>query len=848
MKTFLKKIYLLLLTACCAHFTYAQQEQFWAFGFGAGLNFSSGTPVPVNTAIDAAEGCASVCNSSGALLFYTNGTDVWNATDNIMPAGGNLQPDGAGTISQAAVIIPMPDSSNKYYVFSLTNNHRLFYSVVDMNLDGGLGDVIPGRKGILVDTGLTEQMTAVAGDDCNIWVLTVTQLGILKAFRVDYAGVTLTPVTSPVVQVSGWIVDGIVGCMSVAPNRQKLSIARNNSLSLYDFDPATGTCSNAIVLDTVTVNNYATSFSPDNSKVYFTNFSQGVWQYDLSQPTPAQIVASKVTLAWNGYLGMKLAADGKIYTVNRYGGFGNYLVDIIHAPNLAGPLCQLTSGILGIGGLNNGLPNVVPAFIQRGISGAAKTVAGGCAAIDIILQADTPGMHYVWNTGQTGATLQVTDTGRYWVRYEAPCATHMDTFRVVYGFSGVNFPQLVITEACKGSANGNARVQRVPGDNTVYSFSWTDTAHRALSVTDTLGPVPAGNYWLQVHAGPGCDTVLPVLVPEVAFHASFIADTLACAGADITFNNTSPAHFTGYSWSFGDGTVSILAAPVHPYPYPGRYPVSLVAYGPVCRDTVHRTITIDPPGAGFAFTKEPAGLCMGDALVLAPQLDDTTTYTGFSWEMGDGSGFRLPGLQPFSYACDRAGMMYIRARAGFRACPDVYYTDSIMVYAFPVVDLGPDTVLCYQGAPVYLQNLAARMGGSTYRWSTGDTASQLKVLHPGQYSLWVTSAAGCATTANIEVKKDCYIDIPNSFTPNGDGNNDYFFPRQLLSRGLYRFRMKIFNRWGQVIFETTNSSGRGWDGRFNGQEQPEGVYLYLVEAELKNGFRENYNANVTLLR
>lgn len=844
----LKKIYLVLFCCCGAYVTCAQQEQFWAFGFGAGLDFASGTPVPVTTAIDAAEGCASVCNNSGALLFYTNGTDIWHAAGNVMPNGSNLQPDGAGTISQAAVIVPLPDSSSKYYVFSLTNNHRLFYSVVDMDLNGGLGDVVPGRKGILVDTGLTEQMTAVAGDDCNIWVLVVGQLGVLKAYRVDYAGVAASPVVSPVVQVSGWLSDGIVGCMSVSPNRQRLSIARNNSLSLYDFNPATGACSNAIVLDTVLVNNYATCFSPDNSKVYYSNFSDGLWQYDLGQPTPAQVIASKFTLAWNGYLGMKLAADGKIYTVNRYGGFGNYLIDIIHAPNLAGSLSQLSSGIIGIGGLNNGLPNVVPAFIQRSISSSTKTVAGGCAAIDITLQADTPGTHYVWSNGQTGSSLAVTDTGMYWVRYEAPCATHTDTFRVVYGFSGVNFPQVVITEACKGSANGLARVQRSPGDNTVYTFTWTNSALVVLSASDTLEHVPAGSYWLRVNAGPGCDTTLPVLIPDLEFLASFTADTLACAGSDIQFNNTSPAHFTAFAWSFGDGTFATQAAPVHPYIHPGRYPVSLVATGTICSDTAYTMITIDPQVSGFAFSKTPGSLCMGDALQIVPSLDDTVTYTGFDWEIGGNSSFSLDGLQPFSYACDRSGLLYIHATANFRACPEIGYADSVIVHAFPVVNLGNDTVLCYRGMPVYLQNLEPRAPGSTYRWNTGDTSPVLKVLHPGLYSLEVTSAAGCATTENIEVKKDCYVDIPNSFTPNGDGSNDYFFPRQLLSRGLEQFRMKVFNRWGQVIFETTNLSGRGWDGRFNGQAQPEGVYLYLVDVVLKNGFREQYDGNVTLLR
>src|SRR5690606_24262700 len=91
-----------------------------------------------------------------------------------------------------------------------------------------------------------------------------------------------------------------------------------------------------------------------------------------------------------------------------------------------------------------------------------------------------------------------------------------------------------------------------------------------------------------------------------------------------------------------------------------------------------------------------------------------------------------------------------------------------------------------------------------------------------------------------------YVDIPNAFTPDGDGHNDYFFPRALLSENLSRFKMQVFNRWGQVVFETNRPNGRGWDGRLNGEVQPMGVYLYRIEADFSNGRQEQYSGNVTL--
>jgi len=166
------------------------------------------------------------------------------------------------------------------------------------------------------------------------------------------------------------------------------------------------------------------------------------------------------------------------------------------------------------------------------------------------------------------------------------------------------------------------------------------------------------------------------------------------------------------------------------------------------------------------------------------------------------------------------------------------------------VDLGPDSSICLHGQPVYLKNLrAAPLNPYQQVWSTADTTETLKVVHPGVYTLSVsTEPLGCMTTQTITISKDCYVDIPNAFTPDGDGHNDYFFPRQLLSEGLSRFHMQVFNRWGQLLFETRNLNGRGWDGRFNGEAQPMGVYLYRIQADFANGRQEKYEGNVTLLR
>jgi gliding motility-associated-like protein len=165
----------------------------------------------------------------------------------------------------------------------------------------------------------------------------------------------------------------------------------------------------------------------------------------------------------------------------------------------------------------------------------------------------------------------------------------------------------------------------------------------------------------------------------------------------------------------------------------------------------------------------------------------------------------------------------------------------------PVIYLGPDSSMCLGSAPVLLKDMINEGNpDARWLWNTGDTTASVSIKHYGHYEAKVT-IDGCSASETINIQKDCYIDIPNAFTPNGDGVNDYFFPRQYLSKGVIGFTMSIFNRWGEKIFVTTNPEGRGWDGRFNGKMQPAGVYIYRITVNLKNGRTENYCGNVTML-
>lgn len=206
-------------------------------------------------------------------------------------------------------------------------------------------------------------------------------------------------------------------------------------------------------------------------------------------------------------------------------------------------------------------------------------------------------------------------------------------------------------------------------------------------------------------------------------------------------------------------------------------------------------------------------------------------------------------VNPVHHAFNNTGLYNVIVNTYYKYCRDTALKVDVNIYPYASFDLGPDTSICAGSMAIDLAptRVNAQGGIVNWKWSTGETTQTIKIVAPGTYYVKGT-VYGCETTDSIFVDKDCFIDIPNVFTPNGDGVNDFFFPRQLLSKGLVDFHMAIYNRWGQQLFEGKALDGRGWDGAFNGQQQPEGVYVYVIDAVFRDGQKESHKGNVTLLR
>jgi len=381
---------------------YSQNEaNIWYFGNHAGLDFSNGDPIVLNNGqLSTIEGCASIADSNGNLLFYTDGNVVYNSSHLPMDNGTDLH--GNSSSSQSAIVIPHPSNSDQYYIFTVDehniNQYGLQYSIVDMSLDGGLGGVVATQKNRSLLQHCSEKITAVKSGDCNsIWVIAFSSLtGVypnystshsfdtFHAFEVNSVGVNNSITSSFSLTPTS---DGR-GYLKISADGSKLAIATSQQLGLvklYDFNVATGLVSNeqSISLnDVIHPNNrnntepYGIEFSLDISKLYITAMATGrqfntspqdgfLWQYDLNGiGNSAKLISFNANDTYRGAL--QMGPNGKIYrALSRHYDLGSNFLGVINNPNTLGTACNYQHNAinLGTGISRQGLPPFIQSIL-----------------------------------------------------------------------------------------------------------------------------------------------------------------------------------------------------------------------------------------------------------------------------------------------------------------------------------------------------------------------------------------------------------------------------------------------------------------------------------------------------
>jgi len=324
----------------------------------------------------------------------------------------------------------------------------------------------------------------------------------------------------------------------------------------------------------------------------------------------------------------------------------------------------------------------------------------------------------------------------------------------------------------------------------------------------------------------------------------------ACLNDTIQFTNLTQGDILNYVWNFGDNSFTNIVNPKHKYSAPGTYDVSLTAVTEnFCIDTVTRSINIFPT-AIVIFTPDIRSGC----IPLTVNFTDNTNTNGVAWfwDFGDGT---TSTNQNVSHTYNTVGIFDVSLEITTdRGCKS--QTDGLsLIQTYPK----PNALFTYipqfpTDTNSVVQFLNQSNGATYYFWSFGDGTTSTVENPEHEYTnsgtfntnLTIENQYGCTDTisADIFVKATFGFFIPNAFTPDGNLNNEIWFP---VFRNIKEFKCYVFNRWGEIIF-TGDMNNPSWDGTYKGQQVQNDVYVY--QFYIKDIYEETHviRGRITILK
>ncbi|MBS1555831.1 MAG: PKD domain-containing protein [Bacteroidetes bacterium] len=399
-----------------------------------------------------------------------------------------------------------------------------------------------------------------------------------------------------------------------------------------------------------------------------------------------------------------------------------------------------------------------------------------------------------------------------------------------------------------------------------------DNIERTFNRPSSSGTAIAVQFLLDTRNFANCassTTTSNIAIPiqdniNAGFTATPLSQTLP--NATITINNTTNSGPWQYVWDFGDGSPTSNNPNIssHTYATYGVYVISLTVTNNVCVERAAQTITIlaIPPIVDFSFDPPSGCLPLKVNFTNRSRFADATTY---KWDFGDGNTSTETNPVHVYRKADKFTVTLSASNVTGQIVSQIKQR-AIEVFPKPIAsfDVKP-RVVSIPGGILYTSNRS--LDASAFLWDFGDGSTSTEVRPEYRYTqeglftirLIASNAFGCADTTALEnvvrTKKNGQVLIPNAFSPNlsgapgaggpsSDGKNDTFLP---LMRGVTDFELLIYNRWGELLFESKEAT-RGWDGYYNGKLCPQDVYVYKLTAKLEDGETIVRVGDVNLIR
>lgn len=472
-------------------------------------------------------------------------------------------------------------------------------------------------------------------------------------------------------------------------------------------------------------------------------------------------------------------------------------------------------------------------------------------AIAILATGGIGNYSYTWSNGAGTEDISNLEAGQYSVTVtdESNCSVTLDTAVTEPEPVSVEFTNITHV-SCYGENNGSANIV-VTGGTGPYSYTWNPSVSSG-AFASRLAP---GTYNLEIEDDKGCKgTAIITINASYAVNVSVSAPNTICEGEiasiDATVNGGIPPYT--YAWEPGitNGNPSVSVSPS----VTTTYTVSVTDSNGCAAPPDSITISLNALPV-ISFIADPENGCAP----LCVSLSNTTLNTKSAiWAFGDGTSgngslithcYENPGKYTIELAVTDSNECFNQLSS-----PNL-----ITVFPDPIADFKMNPPVSGSvNSPVLF--IDASTGADHWLWNFGDplnTTSELKNPEfiynlTGSYvvNLTVSNDNGCTDTVShtIIIESDFTLYIPNTFTPDNDGLNDYFKPE---GTEFTEFEMEIYNRWGEKVYQTKSSSlkERGWDGTFKDKHNaPQDVYMYKIRVKDLEGESYYYVGNVMLLR
>jgi gliding motility-associated-like protein len=383
--------------------------------------------------------------------------------------------------------------------------------------------------------------------------------------------------------------------------------------------------------------------------------------------------------------------------------------------------------------------------------------------------------------------------------------------------------------------NGTASTEQNPS----IVFASDGTYHSSLIVTTSEGCSDTAEQIIEIYP-------LPI--------ADYTTNTV-CLNETSYFSNLSylSSGSMNYQWNFGDGNTSITQSPTHTYLSEGAYQVTLKTISDKgCEDDITQLLTIYPLPV-VNFSPDLYNGCMPLDVIFANYTTiSSTNLQSFEWDFGDGN---TSSSQSPNHSFTQSGIYPISLTVtSDKACTSINDTSVVIeAYPLPIAD--------FNYTPEYITIMSPQVEFSdlsfdptSWNWILGD-GNITDEQHPThtysdtgtyQIELWISNQYGCidSSSGQLRIEPEFMLYIPNAFTPNGDGINDVLNAR---GWGITELNMNILDRWGNIIF-TVSDLNEGWDGKVNGKNVQQDVYLYQFHAIDVFDKKHNYTGKVSLIR